>query len=277
MAWRQLHTSLYYSKYANCVCWKLLVPEEPSTPRTCDDCSVRHFTVCGCNGADGAAVHTARTSTLKLRARRTIARDGTPGNRIFLIRSGWAFRYRALAGGQRQILDIILPGDTIGLVELYLGNTAPAVEALTDVELCVFSRETICDLLSHSLPAQQRVARAFVKAMLRYEDNLVDLGRRPALERLASFIVKLRIRLAAQHQEGNSIPFPLSQRQIAEATGLTSVHVSRMLKQLGDENIIANDSKKLLILDEAALIQASALSEADIRRVTAYSEPSYAA
>jgi CRP/FNR family transcriptional regulator len=248
-------------------------------PSGCAGCPVRRFAICDCvAGRHPEVPRISLAATGVIKARRTISRDGASGGQVHVIRDGWAFRYRALANGRRQILDFVLPGDAIGLVELYLGNVASAVEALTDVLLCVFDRGTIRDLLWKNPQYQDRIASDFAKRMIRYEDDLVDLGRRPALERLASFILKLRIRLMAHDMmAGNSLPFPLSQRHIAEATGLSPEHVSRMLKQLTDEQIIAQDGRNLHILDEAALIRASLLSEVDLRRVTAYSPPSHAA
>ena len=82
-----------------------------------------------------------RNSTLTMQAGSTLIHEQKPSGKLFTLYSGWAFRYKTLSDGRRQILNFLLPGDLIGLQQGFADNAMHGIEAVTDVSLCVFPRD----------------------------------------------------------------------------------------------------------------------------------------
>ena len=150
----------------------------------------------------------------------------------FLI-SGWAFRFRLLSDGRRQLFDFVLPGEGVGIClddqAVALTNTA----ALTAVRTADASRLLSPDQLA-TCPELVGYLRAAAKAEdQRRLDHIVRLGRLSALERLAHLLLELHGRLSAIGQvEGSRFPLPLTQETLADLLGLSVVHVNRTVQEL---------------------------------------------
>lgn len=158
----------------------------------------------------------------------------------FLV-SGWAARLRWLADGRRQIVSLVLPGDGVGLCERPQPLALCALVALTPVELIdaatVANRNFAGEHRARDLSIALAIASALDEAQL--IDQVVRLGRQTALERVAHLLMELRFRLAlVDLVEDETMPFPLTQEQLADATGLSAVHVNRTLQQLRRDGLI---------------------------------------
>lgn len=170
--------------------------------------------------------------------------------------SGWAARVRWLEDGRRQIIGLILPGDGIGLCRRPQPLALCPVLALTPIQTLDASPimrgiDGGADYarLSHAV----NVAAALDEAWLM--DQVVRLGRLTAYERLAHLILEIRTRLKVLGPEVDGrLPFPLTQELLADATGLSMVHVNRTLQQLRREKLIELGQGRLKILDLQALI-----------------------
>ncbi|HEX8471232.1 MAG TPA: Crp/Fnr family transcriptional regulator [Brevundimonas sp.] len=177
--------------------------------------------------------------------------------------SGWAARVRWLEDGRRQIIGLILPGDGIGLCRRPQPLALCPVLALTPIQTLdaapiMRAIEGAPDFarLSHAV----NVAAAMDEAWLM--DQVVRLGRLTAYERLAHLILEIRARLKALGPDvDGSIPFPLTQEMLADATGLSMVHVNRTLQQLRREKLIELGHGRLKILDLQALVDLSDFRE----------------
>lgn len=159
----------------------------------------------------------------------------------FLV-SGWAARVRWLADGRRQIISLVLPGDGVGLCERPLPLALCAMVAITPVELV--DAGAIARLVFGSGEAKAPdIAVALAVSAALDEAHLIDqsvrLGRQTAIERMAHLLLELRYRLSlVDLAQDDEFPLPLTQEQLADATGLSAVHVNRTLQELRREGLI---------------------------------------
>lgn len=191
--------------------------------------------------------------------RRDIVREGERPMHVHLVLKGWGCRYKSLPDGKRQVVGFFLPGDFCDLNAYALKEMDHSLAAITPVKVAVIGREDMESLIG----AHPRIAQA-----LRWNDLvdqgiqrewLLNLGQRSAYARIAHLILELFLRLhTVGLTEGHSCDFPLTQNDIADATGLTAVHVNRMLQELRSDGIIELERKRLTIphlevLKEAAM------------------------
>ncbi|WP_446689983.1 Crp/Fnr family transcriptional regulator [Sphingomonas sp. XXL09] len=177
--------------------------------------------------------------TTTLRQRRDLIREGDRPRGVPLILEGWAFRYKTLEDGRRQIIAFHLPGDLCDLHGYILDEMDHSLGALTAVRYLEISRDRIEALGAHS----PRLTHALwwdtlTKAAIQRE-WIVNLGQRDAIERLAHLFCELFFRLRAVGLvSGNRCDIPLTQTDLAEATGMTPVHVNRMIQDLRARGLI---------------------------------------
>jgi CRP/FNR family transcriptional regulator len=217
---------------------------------SCHTCAMRAHGICG----TVLPKHARRL----VRARQMIHRPSDHIEGMQLICSGWAYSYTVLPDSRRQILSFLLPGDLVSARALLTDRVTRSVHTLTDVEYCMYDR----DELMESLRTEPKVFRQFAEmlaAELEEADQLVtDMGRRSAEQRIARLILSLMSRLAARKQvHDNAFEFPLRQQHIADATGVTSVHVSRIVSQMRDSGLIDIRARKLKVLRPTELQQMS--------------------
>lgn len=173
-----------------------------------------------------------------------------------LILNGWACRQRILADGQRQIFGFILPGDSVGLSPDPRPLDETSIIALTRVEYV--DALMLREILALQDPRHERLRRALA-ASRRYEEScllnhVVRLGRQSAQARLAHLLLELRDRLQRVGLcSGDRLHLPLTQETLADALGLSLVHVSRTLGQMRRGRLIAMQSGWVTLLDEAYL------------------------
>lgn len=159
--------------------------------------------------------------------------EGQNHHSAYILRKGWACSYKRLRDGSRQIIDIQIPGDFLGLRSLLLRTSDHSFMTLTDVEVSRVSPERLAGIF-HATP---RLALAFLWAASRDEamivEHLVNIGRRDALERTLHFLLELgaRLKLIGCGTE-ESYPCPVSQSILADTLGMTAIHFNRTLRQL---------------------------------------------
>lgn len=189
----------------------------------------------------------------------TLTAEGEYTERLFMLNSGWACAKRFLVDGQRQILDIFLPGQILGLREIGLRHSLTEFYALTDVQACPFPKQRLTEIFEQA----PRLTDLFFLAMAREQSMLIEritnIGRRTAAERLAHFLVEIKVRLDLRN-----MPFelPINQSIIGDTLGLTSVHISRTFKQLSDDGLIDYQNGDLKLLDLEGLIALSGFDRA---------------
>nr|WP_283101687.1 Crp/Fnr family transcriptional regulator [Halomonas populi] len=180
--------------------------------------------------------------------------EGDLANEFCTLRSGWAFSFRHLENGSRQILEIYLPGDIIGLSEFAFHKRLSGVEMIEDGVICRFPHERLLELFqaSHTLTSVVFAVASRHQVML--TERLVNLARRSARERLANFLLEMYLRVNQLEPEaGNHFNLPLSQEQLADIMGLSPVHVSRTFSALSEANLVHRDRHHVEIPDIDAL------------------------
>ncbi|MAU61534.1 MAG: hypothetical protein CMI62_12485 [Parvibaculum sp.] len=191
----------------------------------------------------------------RVRARQHIYRFGEAPGRIVVLRRGWAIRYVVAADGRRQVLSILLPGDIVGGELLIREKVRTPALSLTPVEYCEFDIGNLKRLSKEDPDLVWTFVEICFAGREASEARLVDLGRRNAEQRVARLILDLHQRLTSKGlAQGDTIPFPLRQQMIADALGLTQVHVSRVMRSLRQARILKTGNGLLTILDMDALM-----------------------
>ena len=189
-----------------------------------------------------------------VRPRKDILREQDVSTTVYLLLKGYNCRHRLLADGRRQITAIMIPGDICNPEAVIRGRTAYGVQALTSCVLGEIAIDNFRDPQQSSPRLHDRVWRQMVRDQAISHEWLVGLGRRTAQERMAHLFCELWHRLnVVGLVEGDSYAFPLSQAEIADAAGLSTVHVNRVLQQLRRDDLIRWSRGLLTILDRPAL------------------------
>ncbi len=176
--------------------------------------------------------------------------QGQADQAAYILAEGWVCSYKLLPGGSRQVIDFRIPGDFLGLRSVLLRTADHNIEPITRVEA---SEVMASDLLS-VFSQMPRLATAVLWAASRDEamvvEHLVSLGRRNALERTAHFFLELaaRLKLVGLGTK-NGYACPLSQYMLADALGLSAVHINRVLRQLRDDGLMTFQHRQVTFHD----------------------------
>ncbi len=201
---------------------------------TCFECALR---ACGLfrptSENELAVINDIKRDHLALEAGSEIIRAGQDSAELYTLYAGWAFRFKTLPDGRRQILNFLLPGDLLGLQAAMFDAAQHGIAALTDVELCLLPRQKIWHLFGQMPELAFDVAWLGAREESRVDENLLSAGRRSAAERVAALILILYRRADALGlAEDRTFTFPLSQQHIADALGLSLVHTNKTLARL---------------------------------------------
>ena len=195
---------------------------------------------------------TAYTHTIP--ARRTIRRSHESSELVSSICRGWATSTVALPDGRRQILSFLLPGDMFSVASLFEPISRHVVESVTDVTYRSFNRNDLKTIVFGHPDLHATFTKAWIEEKRQTDQLALDLGRRQANERIAQLILNLMERLAKRGMtQDQTFEFPLRHRHIADATGLTTVHVSRTLSEFRRSGLVEIGDRSLTVLDMARL------------------------
>ena len=202
----------------------------------------------------------SRTETRHFRPHQYLAHASEVQDAIYRIDEGWACRFRLLPDGRRQITALFVPGDYCE-PQWALGEpAAQSITALTNVR----ARPIPCrgyDLLEgQRTDLSIHLIRSMIASINRQSDWIVSLGRKSAIERLSELFCEMFDRMRrAGLAYGDQCALPLTQVDLADVTGLTAVHVNRVLQELRDRGLIELHSKWLRIPDLDALRELAVL------------------
>jgi CRP-like cAMP-binding protein len=177
------------------------------------------------------------------------------------ILDGFAFRQKLTINGDRQIVSIHMRGDFIDLQHVFLNRADHNVQALTPLETIDIDRSALQELILR----EPSVARAlWVDALVDasiYREWITNVGQRDARTRVAHLLCEFAIRMqAAGLGDGQSCNLPMTQEQIGDATGLTSVHINRVMKSLAADGIVSRDKREVCFNDWARIRDAAEFS-----------------
>ena len=203
---------------------------------------------------------------LKVEARREIVRAGDIVSNVFIVESGWAIRFRLLDDGRRQIVNFMLPGDCFDLQAVMHAAADHAVASVTPMRL----RVTTSHRFLEAVGSNARMAAAFWWSAIQEEsilrEQIVRIGRRTARERIAHLMLELHRRLTlAGVARDETMSLPITRDMIADALGLSPIHVSRTLSRLRAEGLLDATRNRACILDREGLAEAADFDPAYLR------------
>lgn len=204
--------------------------------------------------AERAALDRLEARERPLRRGSALVREKEHSSELFILRQGVTMSYLLLENGGRQILRFQFPGDMVGMAALAYRDSPETVVALTDCVVAPIERAQWAQLL-----VDHPRLSAVVMAMNQMErtaltDRLAALGRTSARARIAALLLEIRNRLRTVNRTiTTTFALGLTQEEVGDATGLTAVHVNRMLRQLESEGLIAREGGRITLVGEAAL------------------------
>lgn len=204
---------------------------------------------------DQAAFLALPASVKKLDVGGYIVREADVTRNCCVLLTGYAYRHKIVNVDARQIVSVQIPGDFLDLHNSFLGVADHSVQMLTAGEIAVIPVQAVKDI-AYSHPA---IGRAILLDTLIdgsiYREWIANVGRRGARSRIAHLLCEFAVRLqAAGESEARSYTLVMSQDQIADATGLTSIHVNRMIQSLRRDGYISTDKRSLTIKDWQGLV-----------------------
>lgn len=182
-----------------------------------------------------------------------ILEEGTRSADLYTVLSGWAFRFKMLDDGRRQILNYLLPGDLVGLQGTIIGEMDHSVEALSPLVLCVFQRDRLDELFRNHPGLGFDVTWLASREERMLDDHLLSLGRRTAMERAAYLLAFLHARAVSVGLGRQGVTIPLTQQHVADTLGLSIVHTNKTLRKLSDRGLIRWLGRGCEVLDAPEL------------------------
>jgi CRP-like cAMP-binding protein len=185
-----------------------------------------------------------------VQARTDIVADGHWPEELSLITEGFACRYKLLGEGRRQIMAFLIPGDICDLRALLTGKMDHAVAALNECRIATISRQKIFDAMEKYPRIELALWRDTMLDAALYRQWLVNLGRRTAHQRIAHLLCEIGTRLQAiSRAQGATYELPITQSDLADAIGLSLVHVNKSLKRLREDGLITFRANEVRVHD----------------------------
>jgi CRP/FNR family transcriptional regulator, anaerobic regulatory protein len=217
----------------------------PLRKRSC----LREFT-----GDELAFVKQFKVDELHVDPGASFLRQGARSDHLYTVLAGWAFRYKMLDDGRRQVLNYALPGDMVGLQGTLMREMEHSVEALAPLTLCVFPRSKLFELYNRFPSLAFDITWLAAREEQLIDENLVSLGRRTALERTAYLLLNLFTRADESGLVKNgTIQFPFTQQHLADTLGMSLVHTNKTLRRLFATKSVRWKDRMFELLDRAAL------------------------
>jgi CRP-like cAMP-binding protein len=220
---------------------------------------------CSLSEEDRRAIQEAFGNPRLIEAGATLIREGDTLSRSTLVSSGWAYCYKEHVKGKRQIVEFLLPGDMHNPLGSALGFADCTLVTLTPVSLYQVPAARIRALVEQRPQVAKAMRAAEEIRLTTLRETILGLGANSAFERLAHLLCSLHLRLrAVDLTVGTQCEMPLTQYLMAEAIGMTSVHLNRSIQALRAAGLIDLSGKQLTIPDLARL-QAAAQFSASYR------------
>lgn len=219
----------------------------------CAGCSVRDTAVCGVLACDDLAQFKSSGCTQRLEAGQPLFHEGDPATQVYNVTEGALKLYKLLPDGRRQVMGFILPGDFVGIS--LGGDHAFSAEALQRTRLCRFTRSRFTEFSDEHPELEREIYRLAAHELAAAQAQMLLLGRKSALERVATFLLDLEER---QRQGpgaiNDQVDLPMSRSEIADYLGLTKETVSRVFAELKKRSLI-----RLITLNRLALLDRESL------------------
>jgi CRP-like cAMP-binding protein len=198
---------------------------------------------------DRSAVRGLPFSHRTLESASYVVREGEPPETCALLLSGFAYRHKVTGDGERQIMSVHMRGEFLDLQNSFLEVADHNVQALTRCEVAMFPVAALRKLASdHPQVGRAMWIDTLIDAAV-FREWIVNVGRRDSISRISHLLCEFALRLeAAGLAQDFRYEMPMTQEQIADCTGLTPVHVNRVLKELGRLGLIERDKRVVAIV-----------------------------
>ena len=223
---------------------------------SCLECPLRALPLFIAHSADELElVQLLKRREIAMRPGETLIHEGQTDAPLYTLLDGWAFRYKTLSDGRRQILSFLLAGDFIGVQQKMGDAAAHGVDTLTEAVFCVFQRDSLWELHRRSPSMGFNVTWLTAHEESLVDDTLLSVGRRSAEERIATLLIQLFKRAAALQADAGAggVPFPLTQQHVADGLGLSLVHTNKTLRKLERRGLHRISDGRLFLRDVKAL------------------------
>ena len=205
---------------------------------------------------------------MRVEKRRDLVIDGYQCSKLSFVKEGVAARYKLLRNGKRQIINVLLPGDIVGLPGSFLDQATFSVIALTDMKLEVCSLDAFVAACYRRPKFALALSWLAVHEATTYAEHVVDIGRRTAVERLAHFLLEIHARMLLVGRATDAgFELPVSQEVMGDALGLSVPHVNRMLAKLRNDGMIAVTERRVEFIDVQALQLLAHFEPAKLSRI----------
>lgn len=192
-----------------------------------------------------------------------VREGGKVPDHCILLRSGFAYRSKVAGSGARQILSIHLRGDVVDLQNSLLDVADHNVQALTRLEVAYIPAQELLNVAQRHPKIAHALWRDTLVDASVFREWILNIGQRNARQRISHLLCELALRQeAAGLCKGPIYVWPMTQEQIGDATGLTSVHVNRTLQSMRGDGLISTNRKSVTITDWASLQRAGDFSRA---------------
>ena len=208
--------------------------------------------------ADRSILERMLSNRSEIAAGTVFVRGGQQLNQAHVVIQGWAYRFRMFQDGRRQISRLFLPGDFIGFNSVLLSLPDQSAAALTDMVVSRLDARIFAEQLRKSPRLWLALLWSYTRDRSIMEERVASIGRRSSYERLAHIIVELYSRLELVGEAaGDAFTLPATQEHLADLLGLTNIHVSRMLRRLRQDGLVAVDGRSITILSREKLMKAA--------------------
>jgi CRP-like cAMP-binding protein len=195
-----------------------------------------------------------QTKPMQVESGKELVHEGQTGHVAYILQAGWACSFKLLPDGGRQIINFPLPGDCVGLRSVLLRTSDHSFSALTDVLVSSVEASRMMQIFNEFPRLGASILWAASREEAMVVEHLVSIGRRSAIERTAHFFFELRERLRLVGLATDTeFVCPLNQYVLADALGLSAIHVNRVLRQLRERRLLTLKGRKVIIEDVAAL------------------------
>jgi CRP-like cAMP-binding protein len=191
-----------------------------------------------------------------------LVREGEPAQHCMLLTAGYAYRQKLVADGSRQIISFHIPGEFVDIQNAMLDVADHNVQSLGRSTVAAVNKEALNQLMARDEDVRRAIwLDSLIDASV-FREWVVNVGRRDARTRIAHLLCELALRIDTSGiADGAEFDFPLTQEQLADATGLTAVHTNRVLQALRKDGLIGLSSNRLQVRDWKALADTGDFSE----------------
>lgn len=192
----------------------------------------------------------------RVQAGRDLVRDGERVTHCLLLIEGWACRYKTGEDGKRRIVAFYLPGDIVDLTGLLSGASDHCVGALTPVKVAAIPHATVLGWTQLDPDLRRLLWRDTLIETAMAQEWVINISRRDAYQRTAHQLCELVARMRTLGLARDNVHDLVSQRKLAEALGLSNVHINRVIQRLRKEGLIELKRTTLVVRDWEALKRA---------------------